>query len=158
MKVPDAVIKVKDLELIEFMDYVQVILNNGLYETRISASVPDWSANEGESLLYASGTVRNLYFMIGAVWTRLSFNSLGTLVIFDSDGDTGLTPEAVADEDIIRFYTAGIYNFAMGTFGFALATGVPVLFDGTNGDTKWVYDSASQYLRGYTDGVLRQEM
>lgn len=158
MKVPDSVIRVKDLDLIEHMDNVQVILNNGLYETRIFSEVPNWSANEGESAIYATGTARDLYFMINATWCKIGFNSLGSLVLFDSDGDTGITPEATADEDIIRFYTSGIYNYAMGTAGFALATGQPVLFDGITGDTKISYSSSDQYLKFTTDGVLRQEM
>lgn len=158
MKVPDAIIRVKDFELVDFMDNVQVILNNGLYETRIFSQIPDWAANDGESAIYATGTVRDLFFMINSTWCRIGFNSLGSLVLFDSDGDTGVTPEATADEDIIRFYTAGIYNYAMGTAGFAMAAGQPILFDGIAGDTKIVYDSASAYLRSYTDGVLRQEM
>lgn len=158
MKVPDSVIKTKDLELVEFMDYVQTILNNGLYEMRIFGSVPDWLANDGENGIYVSGGNRQLYFYLNGVWSSIGFNSIGTLILFDKDGDTGITPEATPDEDIIRFYTAGFYNFAMGTAGFALASDLPVLFDGIDGDTKWVYNSGDNYLRGYTDGSLRIEM
>lgn len=158
MKVPDSVIKTKDLELVEFMDYVQTILNNGLYEMRIFTSIPDWQANDGENGIYVSGDVRQLYFFLNGVWTSIGFNSLGTLILFDKDGDTGITPEATVDEDVIRFYTAGFYNFAMGTYGFALATGLPVIFNGTDGGMKWAYDTATQYLTGYVDGQIRIEL
>jgi hypothetical protein len=158
MKVPDSVIKIRDLELVEFMDYVQTILNNGLYEMRIFGSVPDWTANDGENGIYVAGDVRQLYFYLNGVWSSIGFNSLGTLILFDKDGDTGITPEATTDEDVLRFYTAGLYNFAMGTYGFALASGLPVIFDGTDGDTKWVYSTSDNYFKGYSDGVLRVEM
>jgi len=158
MKVPDTVIKIKDLELVEFMDFVQTILNHGLYEMRIFDSVPDWTANDGENGIYISGSNRQLYFHLDGVWTTIGFNSLGTLVLFDKDNDTGITPEATADEDVIRFYVGGYYNFAMGSFGFAMASGQPILFDGTDGDTKWVYDTSDNYLKGYVDDVLRVEM
>lgn len=158
MKIPDVVIKTKDLELSEFIDYAQAVINNGLYEMRFFNGVPDWQANNGENGIYVSGSVRQLYFFLNGVWSSIGFNSLGTLVLFDKDGDTGITPEFTTDEDIIRFYTNGIYNYAMGTVGFAMVTGQPILFDGIAGDTKIVYDSASAYLRSYTDGVLRQEM
>lgn len=158
MKVPDAVIKVKDLDLVEMLDSIQTILNNGLYEMRIFSSIPDWIANDGESGIYVSGDIRQLYFSLNGIWTSIGFNSLGTLVLFDNDGDTGITPEATTDEDILRFYTAGYYNFAMGTFGFAMAAGLPIFFDGINGDTRWVYDTSDNYLKGYVDNIKRIEM
>lgn len=158
MKLPDVVIKTKDLELSEFIDYSQSILNNGLYEMRIFGSVPDWAANDGENGIYVSGSVRQLYFHLNGVWSSIGFNSLGTLVLFDKDADTGITPEYTTDEDVIRFYTSGFYNFAMSTTGFAVATELPVLFDGLDGDTYWVYTTTDGYLKGYVDGVKRIEM
>ena len=80
------------------------------------------------------------------------------MTIFDNDNDTGITPEATVDEDFIRFYTAGIYNFSMSTDGFAIAGGLPIFLNGTDGGTKWVYDTSNQYLTGYVDGIKRIEM
>ena len=158
MMVPDVVLKIKDLQLTDHVDSVQAILNNGLYQTRVLTVVPTWSANEGESAISAIGTARDLYYHINSVWTRITFNSLGSMVLFDSDNDTGITPEFSSDEDVLRFYTAGIFNFAMGTYGFALASNLPVMFDGTVGDYNWVYDSATGYMQAYTNGNLRMEM
>ena len=148
MKVPDTVIKIKDLELVEFMDYTQTILNRGLYEMRIFNAVPDWVANEGEHGIYITGTNRQLYFYVNSGWTSIGFNSLGTLVLFDQDNDTGITPEFTADEDILRFFVSGSNNFAMGTVGFAMANNVPIIFDGLTGGTQWVFDTATGYLTG----------
>ncbi len=158
MKIPDVVIKTKDLELSEFIDYTQAVINNGLYEMRIFGGVPDFQANDGENGIFVSGSVRQLYFFLNGVWSSIGFNSLGTLVLFDKDADTGITPEFTVDEDVIRFYTAGFYNFAMGTFGLAIAQELPLLFDGPTGDTYWVYTTTDNYLKGYVDGVKRIEM
>ncbi len=158
MKVPDAVIKTRDFSLIEFMDDVQAILNNGLYEMRIFGSVPSWTANDGENGIYVSGSIRQLYFYLSNVWCTLGFSSSGALQLFDVDGNTGITPEFTPNEDVIRFYTAGIYNFSMSTAGLAIAAGLPAYFDGVGGDTYWVYDTATNYLTGYADGVKRIEL
>lgn len=158
MKLPDVVIKTKDLELSEFIDYTQSIINNGLYEMRIFGGVPDWLANDGENGIYVTGSNRQLYFHLNGVWANIGFNSLGTLTLFDKDGDTGITPEYTLNENIIRFYTAGFWNFAMSTAGFAVASDIPVVFDGINGDTAWIYNSSDGYLKGYVDGVKRIEM
>ncbi|MFA6100391.1 MAG: hypothetical protein WC750_06020 [Patescibacteria group bacterium] len=161
MKVPDAVIKTKDLELVEFMDYVQTILNNGLYEMRIFDAVPTWESNNGETGILVTGSNRQLYFYLNGVWNSIGFNSLGTLVLFDKDQDTGITPEATADEDVIRFYTAGYYYFSMGTYGFSVAAGKPIFLDGTistASGTAWVFDTATSYLTAYVGGVKRIEM
>jgi len=112
MKIPDAVIKIKDLDLIEFMDSVQVVLNNGLYEFRISDTVPTWQANDGESLIYFTATERKLFVFINGVWTFIGWNGSGSLTLFDADGDTGITPEFTPDEDVIRFYANTSYMFA----------------------------------------------
>lgn len=157
MKVPDAVIKVKDLDLVEFMDSVQVMLNNGLYEMRLISEVPDWFANNGESAIYAQGTARRLYVYVNT-WSYIGWNTIGSLTLFDADGDTGISPEATPNEDVIRFYIAGINKFAMGSMGLALTDGTPLVLDGTDGDTKWVHNSGTNYLEGYVDGVLRVEL
>lgn len=158
MKVPDSVIKIKDIELVEFMDYVQAILNNGLYEMRIFGTIPDWTANDGENGIYVSGSIRQMYFYLNGVWCSLGFSSSGSLQLFDADLNTGITPEFTVNEDVIRFYTAGYYNFSMSTAGFAVAAGLPVFFDGVGGDSYWVYDTVTNYLTGYADGVKRLEL
>jgi hypothetical protein len=159
MKVSDAVIKVKDLDLIQFAEEVQTILNNGLVETRVVTSVPSWDANDGETAILWSGTTRALYFRAGGIWLNIGFNTVGSLMLFDNDMDTGITPEYTLDEDIIRYYTEGVYKFAMSnTFGFAMSSNTPVCFNGTDESVKWVYDSADSYMKCYVAGAVRMEM
>ena len=158
MKLPDSVIKTRDFALIEHMEDVQAILNNGLYEMRIFGSIPSWAANDGENGIYVSGSIRQMYFHLNGVWCSLGFSSSGSLQLFDSDVNTGITPEFTTNEDVIRFYTAGAYNFSMGTYGMTIASGLPLYLDGVGGDTYWVYDTSTSYLTGYSDGTKRIEL
>ncbi len=158
MIVPDTVIKIKDLELVEFMDYVQTILNRGLYEFRTFDATPDWTANEGENGILVTGDTLGLYVHINSTWTLIAFNSIGTLTLFDADGDPGITPEFTADEDVLRFYSAGTYVVAIDTYGIQVNPAYKMVFDGLGGDTYWTYSSASTYLQCHVNGTLRMEM
>lgn len=158
MKVPDTVIKIKEIELRDFIDVVQTIINNGLMEMRIFTAIPTWTANDGETGIYVNGAIRQLYFYLNGVWASIGFSSTGSLQLFDANGDTGITPEYSPNEDVIRFYTFGQYNFSMSTAGFAVAPGLPVMFNGVTGGTQWVYDTSDNYLKGYVDGIKRMEM
>jgi len=144
--------------MIDFIDYTQTLLNRGLYEFRTFAAVPDWAANQGENGVLVSGSTLALYVHMNSVWTAIGFNLLGTLTLFDADGDTGITPEATADEDILRFYSAGTYCAALDTYGLQFSAGYKVVFDGLAGTTYWTYSSASAYLQCYISGTLRMEM
>ena len=78
--------------------------------------------------------------------------------LVDADGDTGITPEFTADEDVLRYYCAGAFMFAMGSWGMGMGVDTPVIFDGaTDGDTKIQYVSATSYLTFETDGAVRIE-
>ena len=82
MKIPDIeTLKNKDPGILEFIDFVQIILNDGRYEMRVIASVPDWTANEGEFLCYAAGNLRRLYAYINSQWIYMGFNSNGYNII-----------------------------------------------------------------------------
>lgn len=159
MKISDYVIRTRDPELVNFMDEVQAIINNGLMEQRVVTSIPTWDANNGETTFYYSGTVRAYYFRINGLWTSIGFNTIGSLVLFDADNDTGISPEATADEDVIRFYTAGVYKFAMDSVhGLSMSANTPVCFNGTDESVKWVYDTADSYFKCYVGGAVRMEM
>lgn len=42
--------------------------------------------------------------------------------------------------------------------GMAVASGQAIGLEGTGGNTKWVYNSSSEYLEGWVDGVKRVEL
>lgn len=52
----------KDINLIEILNNIASILNNGRYQMRVITSVPTWTGEQGEHFLYISGTVRRFYY------------------------------------------------------------------------------------------------
>ena len=177
MKVEDYTPRTRDIELWDFMDNVQVILNNGLYEFRLVSSTPNWQAQQGESAIYYTvattsglGSNKRLYVYINNAWVSMSFGSgsgYSGAILSDTDGDTGITPEWSADEDVIRFYVDNTYAFSMSSLGFGIQSDKSLWLDGVTGTARNTYwtcttNTAStggyKYLRGYIDGKLRVEM
>ena len=69
----------KDTALVDFINDATKLLNSGRYQMRVVSSVPTHVGDEGEFLLYISGTVRRLYFYdsINFTWHFLNWNSAG---------------------------------------------------------------------------------
>lgn len=69
----------KDTNLLQVLDDISNILNNGRYQMRVVSSVPDWTGEEGEHLLYVSGTVRRWYWydITNSTWQFINWNSSG---------------------------------------------------------------------------------
>ena len=169
MRIPEVILKHKvDFGLQDFMDYTMFILNDGLYQFRVLDAIPNWEANDGEAVLYSSGTTRALYFYINGQWVNITWSGGGSapiaLALVDYDEDTLVEVEQHSDEDIIRFSTGNTQGGASGeratitNDGFALETGLGIIFDGRGGDTKFKYNSTSNYLEGWVDGSLRIEL
>lgn len=168
MKLPDIELRnLKDPGLLEFMDYVSIILNSGRYEFRIVTVEPDWLANEGEAVIYSAGTVRRLYVYVNGSWVYIGWSAGGIIQIgtlSDTDNDTTIQLEETNDEDIIRFDTGDTQGGSVGeratidVNGLALTSGLKVLLDGRTGDTYWKYNSSTGYLEGWVDGSKRVEL
>lgn len=169
MKSPDPLLRVKDAELSEWVDRINLILNSGKYETRVlnTEATEATLANEGESYIYASddGTIRKLKFYINGVWATINFTSSGAVSaggfgdrILDDDGNTGIFTQFTSNEDRLRHYSNGSYVMAVDTYGIQVAPTYKVVFDGLGGDTYWTYSSASSYMQCYLNGTLRMEM
>jgi len=82
MKVADYSFSNKFRQEIDFMDFVKEvsnILNLGRYQMRIVTTVPTWTGEGGEHLLYVSGSVRRLYWYddINATWQYFEWNTSG---------------------------------------------------------------------------------
>jgi len=143
----------------DFMDYSMIILNQGLYQMRTINSIPNWAANEGESLLYSSGGIRRCYYYIDGAWRYTQWGSGTSLSgISDSDYDTIVDTETYPDEDIIRFTTAGTQRMVIDLNGVQLVADYPLILDGVGGDTYWKFVSSTSYLTGYVDGNKRIEL
>jgi hypothetical protein len=160
LKIPEIYLKgKKDPGLVDFMDYTSIILNQGLYQMRTINTIPDWIANEGESLLYSSGGTRRVYYYIDGSWKFIQWGSSSSLsLLADSDYDTWIDVEHSSDEDIIRFTSAGTERMVLDVNGLQLASGLPVVFDGTLGTTYWRFNHDTMYLEGYVYGSKRIEL
>ena len=169
MKAPDPLLKVRDVELWDWIDRVNLILNTGKYEFAVYDTVPDTGAiaNEGEQLVYASpdGAIRRFYVFIDGIWCLINFTTSGEVStgafgdrIIDNDANTGIFTQFTTNEDVLRHYSNGSYIVAMDTYGIQIAAGYKYVYDGLAGDTYCTYSTASVYLQFYLNGTLRMEM
>lgn len=75
-------------ELVDVLDQIIAILNNGRYQLRIIEEEPTFENNEGEILIQVSadGLTKKLWFFDGELWNSVSFDS-GGQVLFSGLGD-----------------------------------------------------------------------
>jgi len=91
----------KDTSLLEILNNITLILNLGRYQMRVVSSVPTHTGEDGEHLLYISGTVRRFYFYdtTNSTWQFLEWNASGlgqativaTIALTDQGDDIGAT-------------------------------------------------------------------
>lgn len=69
----------KDTALVDFVNDINKIINLGRYQMRVVTSVPTHTGDEGEFLLYISGTVRRFYFYdsTNSTWHLLQWGAAG---------------------------------------------------------------------------------
>ena len=69
----------KETDFMDFVGEVGNILSLGRYQMRITSSIPTWTGEGGEHLLYISGSVRRLYFYddVNATWHYIEWNGSG---------------------------------------------------------------------------------
>lgn len=167
IKIPDSPLQyLQDAGLQDFMDYVQILLNGGRYEMRVISEVPTWAANEGEALLYASGSDRRVYYYINGIWCYAAFAITGNISkIVDGDTDTWIDVETSADEDKIRMATANIQRVVVDSTGLevisgdlAVTTGLKVNLEGTGGGSYFKYNSGTSYTEIWSNGEKRIEL
>lgn len=146
----------------DFMDHTMFILNNGLYQFTVINATPAWDANDGEAILYSSGTTRALYFYINGQWVNITWGNNSSapfaLALVDSDEDTLVEVEKYTDEDKIRFTTTAVLRALIDSEGLAIMEDTKLVFDGVGGDTYWKFNSTSAYLEGWINGGKRIEL
>ena len=89
IKIADYSFSTKFRQETDFMDFfsnVMNILNLGRYQMRIVSTVPTWTGEGGEHLLYISGTLRRLYWWddTNSTWQYKQWN-----IIVSLTGQTG---------------------------------------------------------------------
>lgn len=69
----------KDTAFVDFVNDINKIINLGRYQMRVVTSVPTHTGDEGEFLLYISGTVRRLYFYdsTNSTWHFIQWGTAG---------------------------------------------------------------------------------
>ncbi len=94
MKLPDQDTKTKDYGLLDWMDFVRLILNTGRYEFRVVSAIPTWVGNDGEVVLVASGTTRALYAYINGAWKSFTWEGpVGFIFVLENRTDDPTSPE-----------------------------------------------------------------
>ena len=86
MKVSDAILpQGQPPELLDLLDQIIAILNNGRYQLRVIEEEPDFVNSKGEMLIQVSedGATKKLWFFDGEVWNSITF-----------DADTNTLPAA----------------------------------------------------------------
>lgn len=78
MKIFSPEIKIGDTvteELLDWIDNVKSILNQGKYSLYISSSIPTNTGNNGDTIIYTDGaTVRRLYSFYDSAWRYINFD------------------------------------------------------------------------------------
>ena len=111
MKLPDTVLQqLKDPGLLDFMDYVSIILNAGRYELRVVNQIPTWAASEGEAVLYSSGADKRVYYYVGGTWQFAAFIGGGILLstLSDAAAQTLVQVEKTSADLTIRLTANGV--------------------------------------------------
>ena len=69
----------KDLSLVDFINSVASIINNGRYQLREVSTAPTHTGEQGEHLLFISGSVRRFYYWddINLTWQYIEHNNSG---------------------------------------------------------------------------------
>src|SRR3990167_233391 len=103
----------KDVNLLELFNNITSILNYGRYQMRMVSSVPTHTGEQGEHLLYISGTVRRFYYWddTNSTWQFIEWNNSGefcpTIVaVVPLTGQTG----DIATTTIYTPIVAGLYR------------------------------------------------
>lgn len=147
MKVQDFSFSNKLRRETSFMDFVtelRNILNYGRYQMRISTTVPTWTGQDGEHLIYISGTIRRFYWYdeTNSTWHYTEWNGsgLGSPSITKTIALTGQTASIGAT----TIYTApavGLYRASV--YQLCTKSGASGTLDTT---ISWVDDSQAQSL------------
>lgn len=114
----------------DFVKEVSHILNLGRYQMRIVTTVPTWTGDNGEHLLYISGSVRRWYWYdgINSTWQYIEWNTSGefrptvvnTVILTDQTGD--ITTTTLYLPPAAGLYRISVYHLCTTAGGGTLTT------------------------------------
>lgn len=160
MKISDYTFKRLPPELVDFKDEVTLIINYGKYAFQVIDFLPNWSAQEGEALMYAAGTARRFYVYMSGAWNWVEWGngSLRAVYIEDSDGDTQVHTERNADEDVIRFKNKGVDSLTVDSNGDVyIQQNKRLALNGTGKSCYMTYNTSNSYMTLYVSNNKRIE-
>ena len=106
----------QETTFLDLVSELRNILNLGRYQMRVVTSVPDWTGEGGEHLLYISGTVRRFYWYddTNSTWEFIEWNNsgLGQATIAAIVSLTGQTGN-IATTTIYTPPAAGLYRVSV---------------------------------------------
>ena len=97
----------KDLSLVDFINTVASIINNGRYQMRLYSSLPTHTGEQGEFGIYISGTMARFYWYddVNLNWKYIEWNGSGLGQA--SVVATALLTAQTADINTTTIYTPG---------------------------------------------------
>lgn len=106
----------KDTALVDFLNDIGNLVNNGRYQLRVVSSVPTWTGEQGEHLLYISGTVVRFYIWddTNSAWQFIEWNNsgLGHATLVGSVALTGQTA-AIGTTTLYTPAASGVYRVSV---------------------------------------------
>lgn len=126
MKVSDAILpQGQPPELLDLLDQIIAILNNGRYQLRVIEEEPNFVNSQGEILIQVSadGATKKLWFFDGETWNFVNFSAgsftpvpTGSILIWSSDivpsGFIACNGAAISRKDF-----SNLFNIIGTTFG-----------------------------------------
>ncbi len=116
----------KDSSFVDFVNDIINLINNGRYQLRIVSTVPTHVGDDGELLLYISGTVKRMYWYdaTNATWQFIEWNNsgVGQATIVGTVQLTGQTGD-IAATTIYSPAAAGLYRVNVYMICTAAGTG-----------------------------------
>ena len=122
----------KDTALLDFLNSIYNLMNNGRYQLRVVTTVPTWVGEEGEHFLYVSGTVMRLYIYdsVNAGWKFIEWNNAGagqaTLVasVVLTGQTANITSTALYTPAASGLYRVSVYHLTTTAGGGTLTTAI----------------------------------
>lgn len=138
MKIDDYPFKRLPQDVIDFKDQVTLLLNNGKYSNQVVATVPTWTARDGEAVFFLNTSgVKRWYFYLNSSWQAvqftdeavkgwIAFSGTGTTTILGSYNVESLTRISAGEFQVVwtTSFAGVIWPF---TFGLReLGGGTPI--------------------------------
>jgi len=127
MKLEEVLIPDAHPQLVDHIEQVQDILNNGKYQMNVLSTIPSHTTEEGCSLFYASGTVRRFYAYLNGQWNYFGFLDSAGKILVDGEIEIGSVLRADATNGLwLGHSTYASAAFRVSLSGALIATSATI--------------------------------